>query len=169
MTKKMILALSLFALLFSGCKKDEATGTVDTTYMSVKIDGIEKQFSTVNARWVDGGNFLEITGSNDGKEWLTITVMSENTRVSSGRYSLDTSGPNMLGVYSVTKDNQQLNVTATGGTHAPEDALNLEITKVNNTAVEGSFSGAFVRVEGLKTLQVVSIANGKFKTEIKPN
>ncbi|WP_144062704.1 hypothetical protein [Sphingobacterium paucimobilis] len=169
MTKKMILALSLFALLFSGCKKDEATGTVDTMYMSVKIDGIEKQFSAVNARWVDGGNFLEITGSNGSMEWLTITVMSENTRVSNGRYSLDTSGPNMLGIYAVTKDNQQLNVTATGGTHAPEDALNLEITRINNSSVEGSFSGAFVSVEGLNTLKVVPIANGKFKTEIKAN
>lgn len=169
MTKKMILAISVFALFFSGCKKDEATGTIDTTHMSVKIDGVEKKFSAVDARWVDGGNFLEITGSNGSMEWLTITVLSENSRVSSGRYSLDGTGPNMLGTYSVTKDNQQLNVAATGGTHAPEDALNLEITNLNNSAAEGSFSGALVRVEGLKTLQVVSLVDGKFKTKIKPN
>lgn len=168
--KKIIFACTALVIILTGCKKDEATGTVDSTYFTVKIDGVEKSFVSTDARWVDGGNYLEITGSNGGNEWMKLTVMSENTRVPMGQYSLDDhSGFDMLAIYSVTKDNQQLNLTATRNTFAPEDALNLNISKINNSTVEGSFSGSLVRVEGLKTLQTINVTNGKFKTTIKPN
>lgn len=170
MTKRIIFACSVLSMFITGCKKDDATGTVDSTYFMVKIDGVEKNFASAEARWVDGGNYLEITGSNGGTEWMKLTVMSEATRVPGGQYTLDDlSGFDILAIYSLTKDNQQLNVTATRNTLAPEDALNLDIAKINNSAVEGSFSGALVRVEGSKTLQTVKVTNGEFKTSIKAN
>lgn len=170
MIKKIIFAFAALAIILTGCKKDGATGAVDSTYFTAKIDGVEKSFTSTDARWVDGGNYLEITGSNGGTEWIKLTIMSETTRVPSGQYTLDDlSGFNILAIYSLTRDNQQLNVAATRNTYAPEDALNLNLSKVNNSMVEGSFSGALVRVEGLKTLQTINLTDGKFKTTIKPN
>ena len=76
----------LFLCLNVGCSKDEpATGEMKTNYLKVKIDGDEKSFSDVQARWIDGGNYLEITGNDGGQEWVTITVLSETTRVPAGR------------------------------------------------------------------------------------
>lgn len=157
-------------LLFTACSKDNATGEVTTNYLTVKIDGKEKNFSDVRGRWVDGGNFLEITASNSGDEWLTFTVMSNSTRVSAGQYSLDdASGFTLISTYSPDKNKPALNYAATRGTLALEDAFALDIKTINNSTVNGSFNGVLVRVEGATTLGQVTLTDGKFNTAIVPN
>lgn len=159
----------LFVFLISGCgKKDPVTGEVKTDYLKVKIDGREKSFTDVEARWVDGGNFLEINATDDGSEWLVITIMSETTRVPAGEYGLDDgSAFTILSAHSVVDNNGQLNHTATRGTLATEDTFNLKIDKIDNGSVEGEFSGVLVRVEGENTLGTVTLTEGKFKAAIK--
>ncbi len=161
----------LFLCLNAGCSKDEpATGEIKTNYLKVKIDGDEKSFSDVQARWIDGGNYLEITGNDGGQEWVTITVLSETTRVPAGKYMLDDgSAFTILSTHLVKKNNTQLNHTATRGTLAAEDAFTLDIDKIDNGLVEGSFSGKLVRVSGANTLSTVALADGKFKSAIKAN
>lgn len=168
--KILLVTMFLITLLISSCnKKDEVSGEVKDNYLKVTIDGNEKSFAIVKGRWVDGGNFLEITGNNSGNESIVITVMSDSQRVSSGQYSLDDgSGFTILAAHSVIGSNQ-LNHTATRGTLAPEDAFNLKIDRIDNTLTEGSFSGVLVRVEGANTLGTVTLSKGSFKTSIDPN
>ncbi|MBE8714408.1 hypothetical protein [Sphingobacterium hungaricum] len=173
MTTKFFSAslVLLLIVLFSGCSKtDEATGEVGTNYLKVKIDGKEKSFSDVSARWVDAGNFLEVSGTDSGNEWVTFTVMSESSRVPAGEYSLDdASNFTIVSIYSILKDNAQVNFAATRGTLAPEDAFVLKIDKIDNVSVKGSFSAALVRVEGLNTLGTVTLTEGEFQSAVKPN
>jgi len=170
MNRKILLAtMFIIAILISSCsKKDEVIGEVKDHYLKVKIDGNEKSFATVKGRWVDGGNFLEITGNNSGNESIVITVMSDSRRISSGQYSLDDgSGFTILAAHSVMSSHQ-LNHTATRGTLAPEDAFNLKVDRIDNTSTEGSFSGVLVRVAGVNTLGTVTLTEGSFKTSIDP-
>ncbi|WP_437918917.1 hypothetical protein [Sphingobacterium sp. LRF_L2] len=163
-------AFLLFSLLSSCGKKDTVSGDVKLNSLQVKINGKEKSFSNVQARWVDGGNYLEINSTDNGSEWVSITVLSETTRVSTGQYSLDDESLfTILGVYSLTNNQEQLNYTATRGTLAPEDAFSLKIDKINNTHVEGSFSAVAVRVEGATTLDAVTLTDGKFNVDIDAN
>src|SRR5690606_15062375 len=142
-----------------GCSKDDpATAEVSNNYLKVKVGDIEKNFSNVKARWVDGGNYLEVTGSNGGTEWVTITVLSETTRVPAGQYSLDDASEfDILSAHILTNDQgTQLNHAASRGTLASEDAFNLKINKIDNNQVEGTFSGVLVRVQGAQTLGTVT-------------
>lgn len=173
MTTKFLTAslFLFFTVLFSGCSKsDDATGEVGTNYLKVKIDGKEKSFANVTARWVDGGNYLEINGTDSGNEWVTFTVMSESARVPAGEYSLDdASNFTIVSSYSIQKDNAQVNFAATRGTLAAEDAFFLKINKIDNSSVKGTFSAVLVRVEGLNTLGKVALTEGEFQAAVKPN
>jgi hypothetical protein len=161
----------LFIVLATACSKDDkVNGGVKENYLKVKIDGREKNFPDVRARWIEAGNFLEITASENGSEWVTITVMSETTRVPAGQYSLDDgSAFTILSTHTIINNNAQLNHAATRGTAAREDAFSLKIDKIDNGSVEGSFSGVLVRVEGLTTLGTVTLTEGQFKAAIEPN
>lgn len=159
------------AFLFNSCGNDDSVGgPVTNDYLEVKIDGTTKTFSNVKGRWVDGGAYLELTGNNNGTEWISITVLSETTRVPAGRYTLDDGTPyTILSAYGTASGNSQQNYTATRGTAAPEDAFMLDIDKISNTATSGTFSGTLVTVEGLNTLGTVTLTDGKFSAEISPN
>ncbi|WP_144036468.1 hypothetical protein [Sphingobacterium psychroaquaticum] len=165
------LFLSLLTFLYTGCSKDDdANGEVQENYFKVKVDGTEKIFPIVEARWVDGGNYLSIYGMNSGKESVTVTVMSEKTRVPAGQYSLDdASGYTILSAHIVSSSNGQLNAAATRGTVSTDDAFDLKITKIDNGQVQGSFTGTLIRVEGLNTIGKVVLTDGQFKASIKPN
>lgn len=161
----------LFIVLQSACSKDDkTTGEVNNNFLQVKIDGKDKSFSNVIARWVDGGNYLEITGIDPGKESISISVLSDATRVPAGQYGLDDASQfKILSSYSLFNSNSQLNFAATRGTLAVEDAFTLNIEKLNNSATEGTFSGVLVRAEGNTTLGLVRLTEGKFKAAIKAN
>ncbi|MBD1431566.1 hypothetical protein H8B06_01910 [Sphingobacterium sp. DN00404] len=172
MTRKLLFGVfaALFGFFVCACSKDPVADEIKTNYLQLKIDERVKTFSDVEGRWVDGGNFLEIIATDDGKEWFTFTVMSETTRVSAGNYTLDDeSGFTILSTYSLVDDNGQLNYAGTRGTLAPEDAFSLRIDKIDNGSAEGSFTGVLVRVQGENTLGMVKITEGQFKTELKPN
>ena len=165
----LLLAVAFTSLLFTSCNDDDdsnASGAVDTSYFRVTVNGTEKNYSNVQGRWVDGGNFLEITATNTGEEWVTITVMNETARVPQGTYTLNDSSPfTILSIYSIG----ELNYTATKNTLAAEDAFTLNITDIDNSEVEGTFSGVLVRVNGETTLGTATLQNGSFKTTIAPN
>ena len=168
----LIIVTAMITMLVACRKKDHNIGGSQTGWgygMQVKVDGTVTHFSDVTARWIDGGNYLEITGTNDGTEWISITIMSETTRVPTGQYSLDDgSAFTILSVYSHTDGNARMNYTATRGTLAPEDAFVLHIDRINDE-VEGSFSGSVVMVEGIRTLGIVTLEEGQFKAPIRPN
>ena len=170
---KRIFTASTIALLlfFTSCSDDDkATGEVTTNHLTVKVDGVQKSFSDVRGRWVDGGNYLEITATNNGDEWLTFVVMSNSTRVPAGQYSLDdASGFSILSIYSPNKNNPDLNFTAVSGTTTSEDAYTLHINTINNSAVNGSFNGRLIINEGETILGTVTLTDGQFSTTILPN
>lgn len=158
-------------LLFTACSDDDnAAGSVPTNSLEVTINGTKKSFSNVQGRWVDGGSYLELTATNDGNEWVSVTVLSETTRVPVGTYTLDDGSPfSILSVYNLNSEGSQQNYTATKGTAAPEDAFILDIEKISNSEASGTFSGTLVSVEGLHTTGIVTFTNGKFNVAIKPN
>lgn len=172
--KKRILfgaGIALFSALSFSCSKDDGpNGEVGNNYFSVKIDGKEKTFPIVEAAWVEGGNYLMISAMDNGKESVMISVMSDKTRVPAGTYTLqDNSGFSILAAHNTTKDEVQVNSTASRDTDAPEDSFNLKIDNINNNLVEGTFSGTLIRVQGLETLGSTKLTDGKFKTNIQPN
>lgn len=158
-------------LLLSSCGNDDSVmEPVANNYLEVKVDGKAKTFSNVKARWVDGGSYLELTGNNNGNEWISITVLSETTRVPAGRYTLDDGTPyTILSTYGTASGNSQHNYTATKGTAAPEDAFMLDIDKISATTTSGTFSGMLVTVEGLTTLGTFTLTDDKFSAVISPN
>lgn len=158
-------------LLLNSCSNDDSVvGPVTDNYLEVKIDGTAKTFSNVKGRWVDGGAYLELTGNNNGTEWISITVLSETTRVPVGMYTLDDGTPyTILSTYGTVSGNSQQNFTATKGTAAPEDAFMLNIDNISSTATSGTFSATLVKVEGLTTLGTVTLTDGKFSAVISPN
>ncbi|WP_143090431.1 hypothetical protein [Flavobacterium akiainvivens] len=169
----MFLTACILTLVFTSCSDDDdngnAGGPVPTTFLTVTVDGVEKSFSNVQGRWVDGGNFLEINATNDGIEWVSFTVMSETTRVPAGNYTLDDgSAFTILALYTAGSGASQ-NYAATRGTLAPEDAFALQINQISNTNAEGTFSGVLASVEGETTLGTVTLTNGAFSTSIGPN
>lgn len=167
----LLFTLSLLSTTFVGCSDDDdddnnAVGPVGTNYFTVTIDGVQKSFANVSSRWVDGGNYLEINATNDGNEWVSITVLNDTTRVPAGSYTLNDSSPfSILSIYSIG----QLNYTATKDTLAAEDAFTLNITDIDNGSVEGTFSGVLVIVQGENTLDMATLQNGSFRTAIAPN
>lgn len=164
--------MMILCSLFIGCSKDDETdgGKVSNNYLKVKIDGREKTFTSVQTRWVDGGNYLSIMATDNGKETVMINVLSETSRVPAGQYTLDDATKfTLLATHNITENNKQINATATRNTVAPEDAFTLKIDKINNTSVEGSFKGTLVMVQGLTTLDKMELTDGEFKTDIQPN
>ncbi len=161
----------LMLVMFNACSKDDKVrGRIDNNYFEVEIDGNKRSFTDVSGRWIDGGNFLELTATNDGGEWISITVMSDETRVPAGVYELDDNKPfKMLSTYSLIGASAQKNYTATDNTIAIEDAFVLDLSKINNSEAEGTFSGTLVSVEGYTTISTVTLTNGKFKMAIDPN
>lgn len=173
MKRKILLTgvVLMGTLLLNSCSSDDAVGgPVTNDYLEVKVDGTTKTFANVKGRWVDGGAYLELNGNNNGTEWISITVLSETTRVPVGTYTLDDGTPyTILSTYGTAAGNSQQNYTATKGTAAPEDAFMLDIDKISTTATSGTFSGTLVTVEGLTTLGTVTLTDGKFSAAISPN
>ncbi|MFZ4263326.1 hypothetical protein ACFRAE_14900 [Sphingobacterium sp. HJSM2_6] len=166
------LAIFAFSIIIMGCQKDSSNPgeDVNSNYLKVSVDGVEKNYPTVSAYWVEGGNYLSINAVDQNKESLAITVMSETSRVPIGQYSLqDNSGFTLLSMHSLFNAENQLHHTATRNTVAVEDDFQLKIDKITNSSAEGSFTGTLVRVEGLNTLGKIVLTGGKFKTTIKPN
>lgn len=164
-------SLAIFSLMNFSCSKDDGpSGEVKNNYLTVKIDGVDKTFAVAEARWTEGGNILSMTGTNQGKESIMISVLSETTRVPAGQYSLDDATAfTILSSHMLIKDGAQVNSSATRNTVTKDDSFNLKIDKIDNGSVEGSFSGVLARVQGLNTLGKVSLAGGKFKLAIQPN
>lgn len=174
MMKNILLSASAFLMILSlkSCSNDDsaAAAPVKNNYLEVKVNGNKKVFSNVKGRWVDGGNYLELTATDNGSEWLSITVLSDATRVPVGLYTLDDGTPyTILAAYSLIVANGQQNYTATKGTAAVEDAFVLDLNKISNSAAEGTFSGTVVSVEGLTTTGLVTLTDGTFNVSIDPN
>jgi len=173
MNRKILFGAGMVLLttLFSGCAKDDdVSGEIKDNYLKVKIDGVEKSFPTVEAHWVEGGNYLTINAMDNGKESVTITVMNESTRVPAGQYSLDdASAYSIVSIHNRTSSSTQVNSAATRGTQSKDDSFNLKIDKIDNGSFQGTFSGTLIRVEGLNTLGKVTLTDGEFKSSIAPN
>jgi len=166
----MILALFFTTLTISSCSKDDnETNNESGVHLKAKIGSKDHNFNNVKARWVEGKNYLEITGMTSNNEWLSITVLNETNRVPAGKYTLDDATPfSILSTYHFMEGNVQKNFTASRQT-VWNDAFELEITKQNNTYVEGKFSGTLVIGSGLTTLQTITVENGSFSSPISNN
>ena len=168
--KKSFLLMLLFigAITISSCsKKDDDVNNEGGFHLKAKIGSKDRTFSDVRARWVDGGNYLEITGKVSNNEWLTITVMNETTKVPVGKFLLDDNTSfSILSIYTLMEGSAQKNYTASRATVWP-DAFNLEITKIDNSVVEGKFTGTLVIGSGLTTLETITVENGTFSAPFK--
>jgi len=166
--KKTFLMLIVAVLTISGCsKKDDEANNEGGFHLKAKIGSKDRIFSDVRARWIDGGNYLEITGRASNNEWLTITVMNEAKKVPVGKYSLDdNTGFSILSIYTLIENNTQENYTASRETVWP-DVFNLEITKIDNTVVEGKFTGTLVIGSGLTTVETITVENGSLSAPFK--
>ncbi len=164
----ILLVTAITSLTFTGCSKDkDETNNESGVHLKAKIGSKDHTFSDVRARWVDGGNYLEITGRTANNEWLSITVMNEATRVPVGKYTLDDATPfSILSLYHFMDGNTQKNFTASRQT-VWSDAFELEISKISNTNVEGKFSGILVIGSGLTTLESITVESGSFNAPIK--
>lgn len=164
----MLLALALITLTITSCSKDDNETNNDGNYhLKAKIGTKEHTFNEVRARWIDNGNFLEITGRTSNNEWLSITVMNEAARVPVGKYTLDDDTPfSILSTYHFMEGSAQKNFTASRQT-VWGDAFELEISKMSSAHVEGKFSGVLVIGSGLTTLETITVENGSFNAPIK--
>lgn len=164
----MLLVAAITSLTFSGCSKDDDnTNNESGVHLKAKIGSKDHNFNNVRARWMEGGAYLEITGITATGEALSITVLNEEgNRVPVGRYTLDDNTRfSILSTYHFMEGNVQKNFSASRQT-VWNDAFELEITKQNNTYVEGKFSGILVIGSGLTTLQTITVENGSFSAPI---
>ena len=177
MKRNILLAatIGMFSLMSLGCSKDDdVSGEVGTEYLKVKVDGVEKNFSVVSAYWADGENTLSMNGTtmdgNKPSEALMISVISDDTRVPAGQYSLDDATSfTILAAHMHMQGTGQVNSGATRDTETKDDAFNLKIDKIDNSHVQGSFSGVLAQTQGLNTLGKITLTDGKFSLKIKPN
>ncbi len=69
--KNILLSASAFLMILSlkSCSNDDsaAAAPVKNNYLEVKVNGNKKVFSNVKGRWVDGGNYLELTATDNGQ------------------------------------------------------------------------------------------------------
>jgi len=170
--KKSMLAmfvLVLMTLTILSCSKDnDGPNNESGSHLKAKIGAKEHTFNNASARWIDGGNYLEITGMTSNNEWLAITVMNDqNTRVPVGKYTLDDGTAfNILSIYHFMDNGAQKNFTASRNT-VWNDTFELEISKINGTNVEGKFSGVLVIGSGLTTLERITVESGTFNAPFK--
>lgn len=166
----ILLVAVVTSLTFTGCSKDDHENNNESgAQLQAKIGSKDHNFKDVRARWMEGKNYLEITGMTSNNEWLSITVMNETTRVPVGKYSLDDGTPfTIVSIYHFMEGNAQKNFSAARQT-VWNDAFDLEITKQNNTHVEGKFSGVLVIGSGLNTLERITVENGSFSAPISNN
>ncbi|KGE13375.1 hypothetical protein [Sphingobacterium deserti] len=163
-----IWSFTALLLLFTSCSDRVKDNLGDATnFLKVTVDDKVEIYNNVSARWIAGGNSLEIRGTRDGSSWMTISILAKDNSVSVGRYTLDDSSPyDMLATYSRLENNQQFNFTATRGTIALSDDFTLEIEDMNEHTVEGSFSGTLIAVQGLNVIDSVVLKDGSFTTSI---
>ena len=164
----LLVAAIITCLTFTGCSKDDDDNNNEGgVHLKAKIGSKDHNFNNVRARWIEGGAYLEITGITSSGEALSITVMNEQgNRVPVGKYLLDDGSPfSILSTYHIMEGNVQKNFSASEKT-VWNDAFELEITKQNNTYVEGKFSGVLVIGSGLTTLQTITVENGSFSAPI---
>ena len=164
----LMMLMVLTTLTITSCSKKDDDATNDgSLHLNAKIGSKDRTFSDLRARWVDGGNYLEITGRVSSNEWITITVLNQTTRVPIGKYTLDDNTPfSLLTTYTLIENNTQKNYTASRATVWP-DLFNLEITKIDNNVVEGKFTGTLVIGSGLTTLETITVENGSFSVPFK--
>ncbi|TDS07522.1 hypothetical protein [Sphingobacterium paludis] len=162
-------ALLAVLLLFTSCSDRVKDNLGDeTNFLKVTVNDKVEIYNNVSARWVEGGNSLEITGTRDGSSWMKINVLAKDARVSVGTYMLDDDSTfDIVATYSRINDNQQANFAATRGTVSLLDAFTFEIDDLNEHAIEGSFSGTLIAVRGLEVLDAVELKDGSFSTSIK--
>lgn len=161
--------LLIISIFFSSCSNSVDDDLDDSmNFLKVKVGGVERTFTDVSARWIEGGNFLEIVASATGPESLSIVVQSEVSRVPIGEYALDDNSIyTIVSAYSSTENNIQQNFAATRGTVSAFDAFNLKINGLNERVVEGTFSGSLVSVSGLETLATLSLEEGAFYVNMR--
>lgn len=169
MNLKFTLFLFWVACLFSvSCSNRVEDDLAQSgNFLKVTIDGDERIFTDVKGRWVEGGDYLEITAVADASTSVSITVLSENGRVPVGEYVLDDdTGFGLLGVYSHTENDIQHNYAASPSTISLLDAFSLKIQNINDRSVEGTFSGRLIQMRGLEVLGDVVLTDGSFFTAI---
>ncbi|WDF70199.1 hypothetical protein PQ465_07425 [Sphingobacterium oryzagri] len=163
----LLIGVMVGIFLFSCSKRVEDDMIDSGNFLKVTIDGEQHVYTDVQGRWVDGGNYLEITARQDAATWLRITVLSENGRVTTGDYTLDdASGFDILSLYTKPSNDAQLNYAATRATISLLDAFSLKIQAIGDRSVEGTFTGNLIRVQGLEVLGEVQLSDGSFVTSI---
>lgn len=168
--KSTIYGLVAFFLL-TACSKsvDDDLGE-SMNFMKVTLGDNEEIYTNVSARWIEGGNSLEVRGTNDGSSWVAFTVMSESSRVPAGTYALDDSSPyTIVALHNRTEHDVQFNFAATRNTLSTVDKFDLKIDKINDRVVEGTFSGKLIYVNGEVLVRSIAVKNGSFSTKIEAN
>ena len=169
MNLKSTLFLFWVACLFTiSCSKRVEDNLAESgNFLKVTIDGDERVFTDVKGRWIDGGDYLEITAQADGSTWVSINVLSENGRVPIGNYQLDDdTGFGLLGIYSYTENDVQYNYTASPNTVSLLDEFSLHIQNISDRSVEGTFAGRLIQMRGLEVVGDVELTDGSFFTAI---
>jgi len=157
--------------LLTACSKsvDDDLGE-STNFMKVTLGDKEEIYTDVSARWIEGGNSLEVRGTNDGSSWVAFTVMSDVSRVPAGSYTLDDSSPyTILALHNRTENDVQFNFAATRNTLSTLDKFELKIDNINDRAVEGTFSGTLIYVNGEVLVRSIAVKDGSFSTKIEAN
>ena len=142
--KKVLFALLATAALVSCEKDDKNEGTPS---MSAKIDGNTKTYaSPVATKQTTGGiELITIAGETSATDGITIEV-EKNGAVTTGSYGGTTGGT--LGM-----------VAGPEYFLSGSDLVNVTITSIDASHVEGTFSGT---LESISSTEVKVISEGKF-------
>jgi len=158
--------LALFLLTACSKSVDDDLGE-STNFMKLTLGDKEEVYTDVSARWIEGGNSLEVKGTSDGSSWVVFSVMSEGTRVSAGNYALDDNSPyTIVALHNRTENNIQLNFAATRNTLSTLDKFELKLDHINDRVVEGTFSGTLIYVHGQEVIRSIELKGGSFSTAI---
>ncbi|GHE31096.1 hypothetical protein [Sphingobacterium griseoflavum] len=141
-----------------------------TNYMKVTVDDKEEIYSDVSARWLEDGRSLEITATKSGSSWISITVLAPDKRVAAGVYALnDASGFDIVAIHQQLRGDAQLNFSAVRNMISPTATFAMKLEKLTDRAVEGSFSGKLIILQGPTVLHQVALTKGSFSTVIRSN
>jgi hypothetical protein len=174
MKKLFILSIALTGLIAS-CKKSSSTPSYS---MSATVAGTSKNFNVIPpvAQKVTSGNIttINITGilSTSTGESMLISLDNSNGGgpIVAGKYADSSSLYNVSGTYIVNLATQfeagSLVWNLATGSGVTINHFVLNITSINSTSIQGTFSGDFFS-NGDPSAAVKSVTNGSFNAKFQ--
>jgi len=146
--KSTLLILTLCVFVFSSCKKSSKDSPSSDISISLKFNGTAKSSATPIASYYPGEKTLQIAGSFNGKEALSLMI--ENIKV--GTFNLPSD--DVLATY--TTNISDFSTTYFGSTGS------VTITSFTDSAVSGTF-----QFSGTNTSNAAgTVTEGKFNAKI---